>query len=396
MANTTQKVAMATTPWGDSGIYRIPAATATTFYGGSMVARDSLGNAVHCDDTAGIVFDGIVDRSVRLTINSDDTVASMTLDQTKQLHVERPWRFTCKIAAAAVGDEDKAVYALYDDEVSYSTSNSILVGWVDQVLSATSVLVKPAYAPFENIAVDSNTLTFDGLTGANTIVMPDNLADALSVKEGSNAYLTFVTTNSSEAINLKKNTTVTGTLALTSTSATAVSIGPNGATNPTLSIICNVSSQAGGVSITGGADAVGGAIAAIGSNTNEPLKINGKGSGTVSIATTSTGGTIVRTKVSTVAVGGTAIGNANAVDEGFYYVTGADDTAAVVLPASVVGKQVEVKNTVANKILIVFPPVSSQINGNGANNAYNMPAGSTRRFICASTSLWYTDPETIA
>lgn len=182
---------------------------------------------------------------------------------------------------------------------------------------------------------------------------------------------------------------------ITSSSANALAVGPNGTTNPTLKVNSSTASAAGGLSITGAADAVGVAVAAIGSNTNEPLTLDAKGSGTVSIATSSTGGSIARIKVATVAVGGTAIGNANAVGEGYYYVTGADNTAAVILPASVVGKQCWVKNTVTNKILIMFPPASSQINANGANNAYNIPAGAERKFTCVSTTLWYTDPETI-
>lgn len=187
-----------------------------------------------------------------------------------------------------------------------------------------------------------------------------------------------------------------GALTITSNSATALAVGPNGTTNPTLKVVGNVSSEAGGLSVTGGADAVGVALAALGSNTNEPLLLDAKGSGLISIATSSTGGTVVRSKIATVAVGGTAIANANAVDEGFYYVTGADNTAAVKLPASVAGKTVRVKNSVTNKILIMFPPVSSQINANGVNNAYNIAAGATRTFHCYNSVLWLTDPETIA
>src|SRR5688572_3953234 len=84
-----------------------------------------------------------------------------------------------------------AVYAKYGNAVAYSgVTHSILVGWVDKVLDSTHVLVTPIYGPLTPLAVASNTLTFAGATGANTIVMPDNLADALSVVQGANAYLT--------------------------------------------------------------------------------------------------------------------------------------------------------------------------------------------------------------
>ena len=51
------------------------------------------------------------------------------------------------------------------------------------------------------------TLAFAGATGANNITIPDNLANALTVKEGSNAFVTFVTTNSGEKISFLKRIT---------------------------------------------------------------------------------------------------------------------------------------------------------------------------------------------
>ena len=55
--------------------------------------------------------------------------------------------------------------------------------------------------------------------GENSIKIPDNQASALIIEEGDNAYITFVTTNSSEAITVAKATTfsVAATLATGST-----------------------------------------------------------------------------------------------------------------------------------------------------------------------------------
>lgn len=54
------------------------------------------------------------------------------------------------------------------------------------------------------------TQTFGGATGTNIIAVPDNLADALSVSEsGTTSYLTVVTTDGAEAINVKQRMTVT-------------------------------------------------------------------------------------------------------------------------------------------------------------------------------------------
>ena len=66
-------------------------------------------------------------------------------------------------------------------------------------------------------ALAANDITFTGTTtGDNTIVMPDNLADALSIQEGSNKYITFITTDSSEAINFKKKLTLDADLEMNS------------------------------------------------------------------------------------------------------------------------------------------------------------------------------------
>lgn len=53
-------------------------------------------------------------------------------------------------------------------------------------------------------------ISFTGATTANTILMPDNLADALSIAEGANSYLTFVTTDAGEKILVKKDMTMNG------------------------------------------------------------------------------------------------------------------------------------------------------------------------------------------
>lgn len=71
--------------------------------------------------------------------------------------------------------------------------------------------------------------------------------------------------------------TLNGTLTQTSTSATAVSIGPNGAANPVLSVVCNVASQADGVSIQGNAAGSGVTFTALSSGSNAPVNIIAKG-----------------------------------------------------------------------------------------------------------------------
>ena len=195
---------------------------------------------------------------------------------------------------------------------------------------------------------------------------------------------------------IESGNTLSSAVTITSNSAHALAVGPNGTTNPTLDINANTGSAAGGLKVVGGADAAGVALSAIGSNTNEPLTLDAKGSGTITIGSVSTGGANIRRKVATVAAAGSTIADAAALGEGYTYVTASNNAVGVQLPASAVGKTVTVKNTVATALLLIYPPVNSQINAKGVNNVYNIPNAAVREFVCVTTTLWYTSPETIA
>ncbi len=51
-------------------------------------------------------------------------------------------------------------------------------------------------------------ITFAGTTGQSRITFTDNLADGLSIGEGATSYMTFVSTNSAEGISMKKDVTM--------------------------------------------------------------------------------------------------------------------------------------------------------------------------------------------
>lgn len=99
----------------------------------------------------------------------------------------------------------------------------------------------------------------------------------LSAKETSNETYSFPVLSSSVA------------QTITSTSATALTVGANGATNPVFSVNANTASVATGLTIIGAAAASGVAMTVISSGTNENLAINAKGSGTISLNATATG-----------------------------------------------------------------------------------------------------------
>lgn len=83
--------------------------------------------------------------------------------------------------------------------------------------------------------------------------------------------------------------TATNTITVDSSSASALTVGNNGATNPVLKVDASTASVATGISITGAAAASGVAVAVISSGTNENLTLDAKGSGTVTVNGTGTG-----------------------------------------------------------------------------------------------------------
>jgi hypothetical protein len=85
------------------------------------------------------------------------------------------------------------------------------------------------------------------------------------------------------------NFAVTGTITGTSASASSLTVGPTGATNPALQVDSSTASQAAGLKVTGAIAAGTVAQAVISSGADANLTINAKGTGTIGIGTVSTG-----------------------------------------------------------------------------------------------------------
>lgn len=119
------------------------------------------------------------------------------------------------------------------------------------------------------------------------------------------------------SVALPANTTIAGTTAagtstITSTSANALTVGRQGATDPVLKINANTASVATGVTIVGAAAAGGVAVAAISSGTDESLTLDAKGSGTVTINGTATGAITLGT-ATTVTAGSLTVTNGDII-----------------------------------------------------------------------------------
>lgn len=336
MTAAVARVPTATVPWGDDKIERPIAAAAKIYYPGQMVCRDTSGNIVDATDTAGLQFDGLCAESIRIQQFSGDAAG------TRVMKIERPWRFAMTIASAVAGDEGKKLYISDNQTLTYSSVNSILVGFVDQVLPAgaaasTVVLVVPLYSPLNNVAVSGNVLAFAGATGVDQITFPAALADALTFAQGSNQYLTFVTTAGSELSILKgpaatASTNTGGGIQITAgiggsasgAGGTVVIAGGAGTAGNAAGGLVSMTGGAGQGSAAGGAGSlVGGAGGATGAG--GAVTITGGAGG----ATSGTGGSITIT-------GGAGTGT-NAIGGNAFLVGGAGNGTQVGGTAKVLG-----------------------------------------------------------
>lgn len=121
----------------------------------------------------------------------------------------------------------------------------------------------------------------------------------------------------------------------TSTSANAISVGPNGATNPTLKVNASAGSGATGVEVVAAAAASGAVLRAISSGTNEPLLIEAKGSGTIDLGTTSTGA--INLKRNTAVTGTLAASGNVAINTDKFTVAAASGNTLIAGTAAITG-----------------------------------------------------------
>lgn len=156
-----------------------------------------------------------------------------------------------------------------------------------------------------------------GLYTALPVYIAGDLTVTGTTNIGGISLTDLTTTGNTTLGNAVTDTTaINGATTITSTSASALTVGANGATNPVLKIAASTASVATGLGVTGAAAAGGLALAVISSGTNENLTIDAKGSGTVSINATGTGNIVLgraATGVSTSLTGGDTLKSATAV-----------------------------------------------------------------------------------
>lgn len=128
-------------------------------------------------------------------------------------------------------------------------------------------------------------------------------------------YVWYTDGSSWIEIDYLRNTggTVSGAVTITSASATALAVGPNGTTNPVFEVDASTASAAAGLKVTGAVAAGTVAVAVISSGAAANLSLDAKGTGTITLGGTSTGA-ITLTRATTLSAaltyGGVTLTNA--------------------------------------------------------------------------------------
>ena len=134
-------------------------------------------------------------------------------------------------------------------------------------------------------------------------------------------------------------------------------------------------------------------------------------SGTTITGATISGGTIAGATLTTATVSGTGAfttlavdvakpaaagstrADATAMTASFNWVTAADATKGVIIPAPTAGRVIIVKNDdAANAILKVYAPGSAKINGVAGSTAFSMAAKTACLFVAYDTTDWFSVP----
>ena len=117
---------------------------------------------------------------------------------------------------------------------------------------------------------------------------------------------------------------------------------------------------------------------------------------TISNATISSGTAAVSSlnlNVAKPAAAGSTRADATALTASFSWVTGADATKGVVLPAPTAGRVIAIKNDdTANAVLKVYAPGSAQINGVAGSTAFSMAAKTACFFVAYDATDWFSIP----
>jgi hypothetical protein len=120
-------------------------------------------------------------------------------------------------------DTDTGIYRIGANNLGISCNAAKVLDISTTGLGVIGALSSNSFS-VDQIGLDNSTITLSGTTANNILSIPDNLADSFSIKEGSNSYIKFTTTNAAESITLSKATTIAAALSADSLTVDQISL----------------------------------------------------------------------------------------------------------------------------------------------------------------------------
>jgi hypothetical protein len=135
-------------------------------------------------------------------------------------------------------------------------------------------------------------------TGSISVKPGSDTTTAFQVFKADGTTIVFNVDTTNKKVGINKNNPsveldVAGSFVMTNANAQTFAVGPAGITNPSFNVDTSTASAATGLNIKSAAAAAGLAVAVISSGTNENLTLDAKGSGTITLASVSTGNVVI-------------------------------------------------------------------------------------------------------
>jgi hypothetical protein len=190
---------------GGSGSITLDAATSVSIEADTTITLDAEGD-INLDSNSGVLtFKDNGTAIGKISNSSSDLVIENEVDAKDIIFKQYDGNEIVRMA------DDRRLY-FYDKggEYIYSDGSYLYlaagtsVNFLDGNITSVGDIDCDSVSPVA--AGTGLSISFAGNTTSNNILLTDNLADALNIREGSNSYIKFVTTDSSEEIQLNKNT----------------------------------------------------------------------------------------------------------------------------------------------------------------------------------------------
>lgn len=205
------------------------------------------------------------------------------------------------IAMAFCNPDGTNINSVLNSSITSSSANALVVG--------ANGATNPQFNVDASVASVATGLNVKGAAAAGGVavsVLSSGGNESLTVDAKGSGTVGINTTGTSAGLVTIGNSTALGGLAVngpeavTSASATALTVGPNGTTNPVLKVDASTASVASGINIRGNAAGFGAYISTISSNANEDIHLDPKGTGRIILGNqvANNNGTVVQSAAS--------------------------------------------------------------------------------------------------